>query len=369
MIAELVLGTVGTLGLASGIGALVFWRKHNGNGKHDPWQHAERLAKEFGPVQQQAPARVEVQWPPELAAVLTHITERLEGALTKMENPPMQLSVQPPWPEIVGELERVTKRVLVASRETKPEWAGRIESDLAENDKRLERIAADLSENMANGMARFYAGVSKDLAAAVDLPALNEIAEKLETIVDAIPEADPRPELTAELTRQLAELPARIGRSMSETLTAERKKNPPPPSAEKNKGNNPPPPPYAPPRNLPPMNPNELPATPSIPASYVAGTVHVPAGDVWSLLLLIQKQLSPNCPGTSASFALSAGEGTIYVGSASSIGGKLSQDNYAYKLEEGEPPHTYRSVFPGNNTPVGELQVLGSGSVHVEVQS
>ena len=363
MIAEIVVGTLGTVGLASGIGALAFWRK-NGNGKHgpNPWRYDPPLQQQHAPEVQ----AVQAQWPPELAAVLTAIAERLEGSLQKLE-----VSTTP-WPQVVGELERITQRVLIAAKRASdppPEWATRLTSDLAENDKRLARIASDLSENMADGMARFYSQVSKDLAKAVDLPALIEIADKLDLIVDNIPDADPRPELVFELTRQLADLPTKIGRSVADTLAAEKKKSPSPPTVEKGKGNNPPPP-HSPPRNLPPMNPNDLPATPSIPASYVPGTVEVPAGQVWSLLYLIQKQLSPNCPGTSAEFALSADD-EILVGGASTLGGPLSEANYAYKLTASDPPRIYRSVFPGNNTPVGEIQVLAldGGTLHVEVQS
>lgn len=319
--------------MAGGISAIVLQRR---NGKHEhynPWRYT-------APLQQQAPAEVEIKWPPELAATLTHITERLEGSLQKLE----VQSRQPAWPEVVSELERVTKRVMVAARPPdEPQWAKRLEDDLQKNDDRMVRLAEDLAENMTDNMARFYAGVSRDLKQPDVKPTL--VA------------------LTGELSK-LSELPGKISRGVTEALIHERKKNNPP-----NKGNNDPPPPYVPPRNLPPMTPGEMPATPSIPAPYVAGTVHVPAGEVWSLLYLIQKQLSLNCPGTSAEFALTPGEGTIFVGAASSIGGKLTEDNYAYKLEEGDDPRIYRSSFPGNNTPVGEIQVLGSGSVHVEVQS
>ena len=346
MFIEVLPWTVGAMGAGAGVWALVFRRK-NGNGKHDPWQHAERLAKEFGPVQQQASAPVQVQWPPELAALLTHITERLEAALT------------------------------------------RAESDAAEGDKRLTRIASDLSENMADSMARFYAKVSTDMMT-VPNPGLERLTERieallripppaqpdfepvvarLEELVASMPEPDQRPELEAELVRQLAELPQRVGRSVSDAV-AERKpppRNLAPPEKAKN---NPPGPPKSAPRNFA-LNPNEQPATPSIPAPYVPGTVDVPAGQPWSLLYLIQKQLSPNCPGTSVSFAISAEGGTVYVGGASQIGGKLSEENYAYKLEDGDPPVRYQSSYPGGNTPVGEIQVLstGGGKLHVEVQS
>ena len=339
MIAELL--TVGTMGIASGIAAITFFWKKNGNGKHEE--------------PQAPPAQVEVKWPP-----------GAEEAFQKLANPPMLIPAQPAWPEVVEELERIAECMLVASRETKPEWATQIESDLAENDRRLERIA----ENMADGMARFYSQVSRDLA--VDLSGLVGIADKLDSIVHSIPDLDPRAEVTQELTRQLADLPTRIGRSVSDTLVAERKKNPPPPPEKNNKGNNSPPPPPSAPRALPPLDANNQTVVPPVvPAPYVAGMLFVPAGSVWNVLYLIQKLLNQNCPGTSASFMISASGGSILVGTSSPIAGPLSSTNFAYTLDDTTPPRYYYSSFPGNDTPVGELQVFSTagGYLHVEVQS
>lgn len=127
MIAEILLGTLGTVGLGSAITALVF-RGKNGNGKHEP-----EVIPQSAPVQ--------VQWPPELAALLTHI-----------------------------------------------------KSDLEENDKRLTRLASDLSENMAEAMSRFYghSGLWKQM-----LESLTEIHDRMtEPVTAMLP-----PELTAGLDR------------------------------------------------------------------------------------------------------------------------------------------------------------------------
>ena len=118
------------------------------------------------------------------------------------------------------------------------------------------------------------------------------------------------------------------------------------------------------PRDLP-FNPQP---TPSIPAPYVAGTVVVPPGEPFSLLALIQQQLTLACPGSSLELRLSADQ-SIFVGSASNIGGPLSDTNYGYELIPGDPPRIYRSSFPGQSTPIGDLEVFatGSASLHVEV--
>lgn len=128
--------------------------------------------------------------------------------------------------------------------------------------------------------------------------------------------------------------------------------------------------PPPPPPGLPRLAPGQQPVTPTVPAPYVGGTVFVTAGQVANLLLLIQTQLSPNCPGSSAQFSLST-EDSIFIGAASMIGGPLSDTNYAYELTPTNSPRIYRSSFPGNSTPVGELQVFSTagGELHVEVQS
>src|SRR5215467_3672210 len=114
--------------------------------------------------------------------------------------------------------------------------------------------------------------------------------------------------------------------------------------------------------------------TPSIPASYVAGRVTLEAGKVENLLELIQKQLAANCPGSATELSLWAGAGntgSISVGAVSFIGGPLTSTNCAYRLTPSSAPRVYRSTFPGNSTPLGELQVLATSAavLHVEVQA
>jgi hypothetical protein len=123
------------------------------------------------------------------------------------------------------------------------------------------------------------------------------------------------------------------------------------------------------PRSVPDVRafaPGTLPPIPSIPPGYVGGTIVVPAGSPQNILLLIQQQLQPNCPGTCVQFRLEA-DSDMYVGAASFYGGPLSADNFAYELVPGTP-RIYQSAFPGSSTPIGDLQVLGSGALHVEIQ-
>jgi hypothetical protein len=110
----------------------------------------------------------------------------------------------------------------------------------------------------------------------------------------------------------------------------------------------------------------------SIPAAYVAGSITVPANVVSNLLVLIQQQLAPNCPGSPTEFRLEANPGSpnVNVGAASQLSGPLTATNYSYQLIPSGPPRIYRSSYPGNNTPLGELQLFSGGLlslVHVEV--
>jgi hypothetical protein len=127
-------------------------------------------------------------------------------------------------------------------------------------------------------------------------------------------------------------------------------------------------PPPRTPRALPTPRgiPNPLPPIPSIPPAYVGGTVVVPGGSPQNLLLLIQQQLQPNCPGTCVQFRLEA-DSDMFVGAYSFYGGPLSASNFAYELVPGVP-RIYQSAYPGSSTPIGDLQVLGAGALHVEVQ-
>ena len=112
-------------------------------------------------------------------------------------------------------------------------------------------------------------------------------------------------------------------------------------------------------------------------ASYVAGKIDLTAGVVGNLLDMIRDPINginPNCPGSATEFTLRAdpaNAGAIAVGAASPVGGPLSATNYAYLLTATSPPRIYRSTYPGNSTPLGDLQVLASSAaiLHVEVQA
>ena len=114
--------------------------------------------------------------------------------------------------------------------------------------------------------------------------------------------------------------------------------------------------------------------TPSIPAPYVAGHIQLEPGVVLNLLELIQKHLQKNCPGSATELRLEADHGnfgSIYVGSASAIGGPLTTQNCAYRLTPSSGPRIYRSTYPGSSVPIGDLQVrcqMGCG-LRVEVQA
>jgi hypothetical protein len=114
-------------------------------------------------------------------------------------------------------------------------------------------------------------------------------------------------------------------------------------------------------------------ATPSIPPSYVAGSLTVEPGEVRNLLTLIQDQLFSNCPGTAVELKIWASPsniGSITVGAATQLHGPLSQDNYAYKLTPTGDARTYRSTYPGSSVPIGDIQLLAAQEqkLHVEVQ-
>lgn len=107
---------------------------------------------------------------------------------------------------------------------------------------------------------------------------------------------------------------------------------------------------------------------PLLPAGYVAGTITLPDGSPHNLLTLIQAQLDPNCKGAAQQVGLQADDsGTLYVGRNSPLGGALSTSNYGYALTSGS--QTYRTSFPGDKAPIGDLEVLieGGGTFHVEV--
>ena len=110
---------------------------------------------------------------------------------------------------------------------------------------------------------------------------------------------------------------------------------------------------------------------PLYPSGMVAGTIAIGSAQAnvpQSLLALIQAQLDPNCTGTGQEVNIQTDTGSLYVGRPSPLGGALATTNYGYLLTAGSS-RTYRSSFPGNNSPVGDLSVLmtAAGTFHVEV--
>lgn len=111
--------------------------------------------------------------------------------------------------------------------------------------------------------------------------------------------------------------------------------------------------------------------SPIAPAPYVGGSVALPAGVVVNLLTLMQQQLTPNCPPSGVELLIAAdpaNAGSIRVGAASSIGGPLAVDNYAYALTASSPPRIYRATYPGQSVPVGELQLLSASGGNLLVE-
>ena len=115
---------------------------------------------------------------------------------------------------------------------------------------------------------------------------------------------------------------------------------------------------------------------PLFPAGYVAGTIALSDSNPHQLLALIQAQLDANCPGAGQEVTIQAdSSGPLYVGRQTTLGGALSTSNYGYVLDKANTgfvagaSRTYRSSFPGNSSPVGDLMVLmsGGGTFHVEV--
>lgn len=110
---------------------------------------------------------------------------------------------------------------------------------------------------------------------------------------------------------------------------------------------------------------------PLLPSGYVGGTITISAGQAnapQQLLALIQAQLDKNCKGAGYEITIQATTASVYIGRESPLGGPLSATNYAYVLLAGSS-RTYRSSFPGEHSPVGDLQVFmtATGSFQVEV--
>lgn len=348
MLGDILLTAVGAAGMAGGVVALVFHRRNgNGNGhppKEEPAPHMvedweiAKLAESLQPLAL-LPNKLESRFNLAIDRLSTTLEARAAWREpVEVTVPPVEVRV-PPLPE--------------------PEWPAPLTHSIDVLQKRLQETLC----NAPNELEKIL------------------ILAKITDQLDAMQ----HPHVTAEF----GDLPERIAERIGEAFAIERDRIE---KAIEKLGSDrgrtpattggsavPPRPPGIPPR--PPRAPRDiravpggLPITPQIPASYVGGEVQVPANEVSDLLLLIQEQLSPNCPPSAVEVQIvadAANAGPILVGSASMIGGPLSDTNYAYELLSTSPPRVYRATYPGGNGALGELQVLApsGGFLHVEVQT
>lgn len=322
LLTDILLGTMSVAGLAAGVSALVLYRKNNGNGPvPNPWR--------YDPLGPPPPIRPPVRFDPVTVKGLDELPARIEGALS-----PMFAEVLVKMEHLAQRQAEITDNPPVVMTTIEPTWP-----------TELQRSVETLSQKL-DGLRATSSLVS------------DQALERLDALVAAATTPEQEQEVQV---KGLTDIPGQIARSLSGMIGRGGGGNPSPP----------PPPRRDPPPNLAAIPPGTQPTVPQIPAAYVGGSVFATAGQVTSLLVLIQYQLSPNCPGTSAEFSISAQDASVFVGAASALGGPLSDINYAYELTPGGPPRIYRSSFPGNNTPIGELQVLSptGGYINVEVQS
>jgi hypothetical protein len=161
-----------------------------------------------------------------------------------------------------------------------------------------------------------------------------------------------------------------------------------------------------------------VPPRPSVPLPYLAGTLTLQPMIVYNLLELIWNQINRDCPGTSKQlrvWADPANKTPVYVGQYAgkpiqrrgaqsvwdgvpppygksvwdgtpppegksqwdkefdkpnvSIPGQVSPQHFGYFLTPMGEPRIYQSAYPGDNTPIGHLQVFSQAlaKLHVEV--
>lgn len=271
----------------------------------------------------------------ELVDFSVKLEEAFERALEKHQaTPPILDLPEPDWmKEMIEDVRLANDRAAVAANRPLPE----LQAVVAE----LVRIAAKLDELL-------------------ELPPAQPVDESLDLQKKLV-------QRMAEAIEPLTELPGRLNDMMQRWASTGSNvmiTTAPPLML----GGGPPVPPR--PRATPPR-PRATPVAPvtsvsSIPCPYVAGAVTVPAGQPTSLLALCQ-ELQPNCPSTSAELMLTS-EGSIFVGSASALGGVLNSSNYGYELVPGTP-RIYRSSYPGSQTPLAFLQVFAAAEtvLHIEV--
>lgn len=127
-----------------------------------------------------------------------------------------------------------------------------------------------------------------------------------------------------------------------------------------------------------------VPARPSVPLPFAAGTLKVPAGAPVALLDLIHAQINRDVPGTSTQLKIQSDPCNVapvyfgcYMGnplqaSASepanaSRPGPLSAQNYGFFLTPMGEPIDFRSSFPGTQSPIGVLQVFSEAPAKIHV--
>lgn len=116
-----------------------------------------------------------------------------------------------------------------------------------------------------------------------------------------------------------------------------------------------------------------IPGRPSVPTSFVSGSVTIPANQPVSLLDLIQQQISRDCPGTSTEFQIwpdPTNQAPVWIGAFMQVPGKVTTSSFGYYLTPQAAPRIYRSSYPGTSTVIGVIQVYSEPAaiLHVEVQ-
>ena len=127
-----------------------------------------------------------------------------------------------------------------------------------------------------------------------------------------------------------------------------------------------------------------VPARPSVPCPFAAGTVDVPSMQPVSLLDLIHRDINRDVPGTSTQFTIfpdPRNQAPVYFGafmgnplqrdehepSNEPRPGKLDFRNYGRSLTpQGDPIEFYAS-YPGTQTPIGVIQVFSEPPAKLHV--
>lgn len=149
-----------------------------------------------------------------------------------------------------------------------------------------------------------------------------------------------------------------------------------------------------------------IPARPSVPCPFAAGTLEVPPGESVGLLDLIHQEINRDVPGTSTQFTISSdptNQAPVYFGAfmgnplqkhgpqsiwdgGQSIWdngqsewdidysppneprpGKLTYKNYGWLLTPQGEPLKFHSSYPGTQTPIGVLQVFSEAPAKIHI--